>query len=257
MNGVDYLEPDSLVEQDELSNDFYYYNKHYIKIREDNAIIDGWSNWLFPEKDVSDAICINNKAGYQFRLVFHEPKTDTYIDMDGNEIQGETRIVETLSEENICLFDFDGIPIYKYVNGEIVKRTKYEIEEDRKKLPPYLPEVKIQKQEENKKALAKFLAEHPIEFKGELYGVDLDSQNEMSLNYMQYQIAKNSGVPTVLQWHSVKSSCKNFEESDFIELSIKISDYIYPYLRQQESIKEEIYNCNTKEEVNNIKIEYK
>lgn len=252
-----YSEFDTLSEQDNMSESLEFYNKHYIKIREDGAVVDGWSNDLDPNKDTSDAICINDKAGYQFRLVFHEPKTETYIDMNGNEIQGKTQIVETLSEENPLLYDWQRIPIYKYVDGEIVKRTDDEIEEDRKNLPPYLPEVKVKKQEENKKALAKFLSEHPLLWKdGKYYGVTEDDQREMSLNLMQYQLAVGAGLDAKLEWHSAKASCTEWTLQDFTELALAITNYVYPYLRYQESVKEQIYSCETKDEVYAVEINY-
>lgn len=237
-------------------------NKHYIKIREDGAIIDGWSDGLFPNKDTTDTICINENAGYQFRLVFHVPRFIPVLDEDDDistvYTGQEQEIVEELSEENPQLFDFSTfIPLYKYVNGEIVKRTQAEMDVDRETMPPYLEDVKKEKQEENKKALAKFLAEHPILWNKKYYPVDFDSQQEMSLNYIQYQIAKTAGQTAILQWHSKSHACEDFTESEFIELSLAISNYIYPYLRKQESIKEKIYTCNNREQIEDIIIDYK
>lgn len=86
------------------------YNQHYISIRADGSILDAWSDGPHPEKDTSDAICINRKGGYQFRL---------YSDGD----------------ENPTLFDTNGIPLYKWDGSEIVSRTDDEIEQDRSAIP--------------------------------------------------------------------------------------------------------------------------
>ena len=87
-----------------------FYNKHYIKVDSSNRVVDGWSDGPHPEKDTTDAICINDKGGYQFRI-------------NGG-------------EENPSLFDWpDMIPLYKYESGEVVKRTEEEIEADRANLP--------------------------------------------------------------------------------------------------------------------------
>lgn len=87
------------------------YNKHYIVVDEQTRITDGWSDGPHPDKDTSDAICINEQGGYQFRL---------YPD----------------GEENPALVDWDGmVPLYKYEDGEVVKRTTEEIEADRAALP--------------------------------------------------------------------------------------------------------------------------
>ena len=79
-------------------------NKHYIRIREDGCIVDGFSD-AFRQPDDMD-ICINEKGGYQFRLF-----------PDG--------------EENPCLLDWpDRIPLYHW-DGEVLRRTEEEIEAER------------------------------------------------------------------------------------------------------------------------------
>lgn len=90
-------------------------NKHYINVDDRGRIVDGWSDGPHPEKDPTGAICINEEGGYQFRL-------------------------HPGGEENPALWDMDGIPLYKYVDGEVLERTPEEIEADRAALPK--PEVK-------------------------------------------------------------------------------------------------------------------
>lgn len=86
-------------------NEMNFYHKHYIRIREDGCIVDGFSDAFREPKDTD--ICINEKGGYQFRL------------FPGG-------------EENPCLFDWpDRIPLYKYENGEVLRRSEEEIEAER------------------------------------------------------------------------------------------------------------------------------
>ena len=87
-----------------------FYNKHYIKTRDDGAIIDCWSNGPHPDRDTTDAICISDKGGYQFRLF-----------PDG--------------EENPSLYDADGIPLYKWDGQAVKPRTAEEIAADRAAIP--------------------------------------------------------------------------------------------------------------------------
>lgn len=84
--------------------DKIFYNKHYIRIREDCCIVDGFSD-AFKQPDDTD-ICINDKGGYQFRLV-------------------------PGGEENPSLFDWNGIPRYRWDGSAAVLRTEEELEEDR------------------------------------------------------------------------------------------------------------------------------
>lgn len=83
-----------------------FYNHHYITIRYDSAITAAWSDGPHPEKDITNAICINEQGGYQFRLY-------------------------PGGEENPNLYDMDGIPLYKWDGENVIRRTEEEIEEER------------------------------------------------------------------------------------------------------------------------------
>ena len=84
--------------------DMFY--KHYIEVDTENRIISGWSDGIQPDKDASDAICINDLGGYQFRLRH-----------DG--------------EENTALYTTDFIPRWKFEDGKPVLRSEEEIAADR------------------------------------------------------------------------------------------------------------------------------
>ena len=100
-----------------------YYNKHYIKPDSSNRIIGCWSDGPHPDRDTTDAICISDKGGYQFRLL-----------PDG--------------EENPSLYDADGIPLYKWNGQAVVKRTAEEIAADRAAIPALPPsEMELLRQE--------------------------------------------------------------------------------------------------------------
>ena len=92
-------------------DEFMIYNKHYIEIDEQGLIIEGWSDGPRTSRPTEGAICINDKGGYQFRLVINGVET----------------------EENPNLFDANTlIPLYKYVDGAVQKRSEEEIMADRK-----------------------------------------------------------------------------------------------------------------------------
>ena len=82
------------------------YNKHYIKVDSSGRVVEGWSDGPLCGKDTTDAICINEEGGYQFRI-------------NGG-------------EENPALYDWaDMIPLYKWDGEKVVARTNEEIEADR------------------------------------------------------------------------------------------------------------------------------
>ena len=85
------------------------FNKHYITVDGNGCIVDGFSD-AFRTSAETD-ICINEDGGYQFRL------------FPGG-------------EENPFLYAYDHmIPLYKYEDGEVKKRTQEEIDADIAALP--------------------------------------------------------------------------------------------------------------------------
>lgn len=83
-----------------------FYNSHYITADSRGRITSGWSDGPFRDKDTTDAICINQQGGYQFRL------------FPGG-------------EENPSLYTMDGIPLYRWDGESAVPRTEEEVEADR------------------------------------------------------------------------------------------------------------------------------
>ncbi len=87
-----------------------FYNKHYIVTDARGRITDGWSDGPFPDRDATDAICIEEQGGYQFRLA-----------PDG--------------EENPALYTEDGVPLYRWDGEAAVLRTAEEIQADLAAIP--------------------------------------------------------------------------------------------------------------------------
>lgn len=148
----------------------------------------------------------------------------------------------------------DGIPRYKLVDGAPVLRTEEEIQADR---PDPLPQAKADRQDENKAALASWLASHPLTWAdGNTYGVTEEDQSEMALNLQQYQLQVAAGREAVLEWHTQKKQCHTFTVAQYSALLLSIIDYVYPYRRYQEAVKEAIYAAKTIEEVEAVVIDY-
>ena len=87
------------------------FNKHFIRIRDDGAIIRGFSD-AFEQPEPTD-ILINDQGGYQFRLI-----------IDG-----------IPTEENPLLHNSFGIPIFKFNGEHVTRRTEAEIQADIDALP--------------------------------------------------------------------------------------------------------------------------
>lgn len=119
-----------------------------------------------------------------------------------------------------------------------------------------LDEYKNYLQEKNKIALAEFLASQSVEFNGKPYGVSEEDQNEMALNFMQYQALTQAGQEVILEWHSKKSACEVFTAEEFVQLTAMIKAFIYPYFQQMNVIKQQIFSSSSREELDKIKIKY-
>lgn len=83
-----------------------FYNKHYITTDAKGCITSGWSDGPHPDRDTTNAICINEQGGYQFRL------------FPGG-------------EENPPLYTMDGIPLYRWDGEQVIPRTGAELDADR------------------------------------------------------------------------------------------------------------------------------
>lgn len=119
-----------------------------------------------------------------------------------------------------------------------------------------IDEYKNYLQEKNKTALAEFLASQSVEFNGKLYGVSEEDQNEMALNFMQYQALTTAGQQVTLEWHSKKSACETFTAEEFVQLTAMIKAFVYPYFQQMNVIKQQIFSSTSREELDKIEIKY-
>lgn len=96
-----------------------FYCKHYITTDAQGLITAGWSDGPSPERDIANAICINEQGGYQFRL-------------------------SPGGEENPPLYTVDGIPLYRWDGTQVLPRTEAEIAADRAALPKPPPTAQEQ-----------------------------------------------------------------------------------------------------------------
>lgn len=94
-----------------------FYNKHYIEVDDRGLIVRGFSDaFEFP---TSDSICINDKAGRHFQLIFPDGTTS-----DANPA--------------ILIYPYK-IPLYSYHNGEITKRSDADVQKDIDNAPKRVP----------------------------------------------------------------------------------------------------------------------
>ncbi len=90
------------------------YNRHYITIDDQSRVIDIWSDGPHPDRDISSAICVNEKGGYQFDSIPGAGINPSYMTMKG-------------------------VPLYKWDGKQIIKRTNEEVAADTAAIPELPP----------------------------------------------------------------------------------------------------------------------
>lgn len=121
-----------------------------------------------------------------------------------------------------------------------------------------LDQAKYDKQEENKKLFAEYLATHPLTWvDGKEYGITQEDQSEISLNLNQYQVAVVAKVenPT-LEWHARHEECVPWTLEQLSALSLAISNAVYPKYHLMQEYKTQIFGANSIDELKAIELNY-
>ena len=98
------------------------YNKPYILSEKQCSITSVWIDGPYPNRDVTGAICINEKGSYQVYLTVDRKRT----------------------EENPRWLTYDGVPLYKWDGEQVIARTEEEIAADRAAIPAPPPSAQEQ-----------------------------------------------------------------------------------------------------------------
>lgn len=121
-----------------------------------------------------------------------------------------------------------------------------------------LDQAKYDKQEENKKLFAEYLATHPLTWvDGKEYGITQEDQSEISLNLNQFQVAVAAEVenPT-LEWHARYEECVPWTLEQLSALSLAISNAVYPKYHLMQEYKTQIFGANSIDELKAIELSY-
>ena len=121
-----------------------------------------------------------------------------------------------------------------------------------------LKEKKIQ---ESKEQLAIWLANNPMLSKihnpdGEYYTVTQEKQAQLTQLLMLYSISVQAGGEMQLTWNSTGGVCEEWTYEELSTLSFQIAGYVLPRVKMQQQYEVQINSCNTKEEVDQVEIEY-
>lgn len=205
---------------------------------------------------------------YRYKVCY--PAVETIASANGKEIEKETTKERYFSDQD------SAEQFSEEHNGEIVELNTESYEwVDGLEIPaskdPFQTAVSVftmghekwmelkreEKQEENNFLLADHLRTHHLTWKdGKEYGVTQQDQQELALNLTQYNLAVSAGLSAKLEWHAVHEECREFTVEELSGLAVAISEYVYPLVRKNQSIKSQIYLCDTEKELKEIVIAY-
>lgn len=125
-----------------------------------------------------------------------------------------------------------------------------------------LEEQKVYLIAESKKKLAEFLVSNPIISmahgeKAGVYSVTSEKQTLMTMQYATYQVEKllNPEIAKIT-WNETGAECEEWTEEEFLRLILETKQYVYPMVSYQQSIETQIMDCQTKDDLSNIIIDY-
>lgn len=141
---------------------------------------------------------------------------------------------------------------------DIAERTlEICIAEKEKAQEKSLEECKEEKIALSKLMLSEWLANNPMLYSdGNYYSVTEEKQSLLNSNLASYERATAAGIPYPLKWNSTGAECTEWEYTDLTALSLSIAAYVAPKVSIQQALEVQIRACETKEEVDNVVINY-
>ena len=196
-------------------------------------------NKIYPVEDFSDGVHLNKNIT-EIKSLMDPEKVIGYQSIR-TYIEERPGTIEEINENFDLVWDAYIVHNYK---GNILKNS--------------LDEVKEYWQNKNLENFNLFLKEHPLLYTdGNWYGVEEVDRNEMSQQFLSYQVKVQAGLtPSGIQWHNKKKACKEFTLEEFLTLTLAIEQYTIPYYNLMQSRKEAIFNCTEKIDVFKVPTNY-
>lgn len=124
-----------------------------------------------------------------------------------------------------------------------------------------LTPLKEEKIKRSKEQLEIFLINHPLYSKAhnqtyDYYTITEDKQSLLTSEFMGYQVLKAAGVETNFTWNAQGKPCEIWTEQEGVQLIGEIRAYVKPLIEYQQKKEILIQNAQTREEIENILIDY-
>ncbi len=219
----------------------------------------------FADKNILVQVSVIPKSEHIVRII-NSPWVDVngfrlYIDRDGTYPMdnGEYKAYTTLYRMGDGWYELSDDESV-YVEPETVPEP-----EPYKPTPEELAErfahAKAEKIAISNKLLEEYLEAHPLQSNchgGKIgtYSVTKDKQTLMSMQYTSYMLEKQVTGKAKLTWNESGKSCEEWTEDEFVTLLLQIKAYVYPLVARQQIYEEQITDCTTQDDLDNIVIAY-
>lgn len=120
-----------------------------------------------------------------------------------------------------------------------------------------LSTAKNAKIQQSKDALAKYLAENPLQWTdGEHYSITSDKQQQLASKIMAATMAQTLSTDYILTWNSTGEVCKEWTLQDLSALAFAIDARVTKLVGYQQAQEVAMRNAETLDELNTIEVDY-
>lgn len=213
----------------------------YILLNRENVVVDILSEARYIKLQSSNGIVVACEEEEGTGVI--GSNGDTHYTLIKADVLNQSNAVKVLEIETI---PSDVTPNYSIYNQEDGTFTSD------------LDQAKYDKQEENKKLFAEYLATHPLTWvDGKEYGITQEDQSEISLNLNQYQVALAAEVENPpLEWHARHEECVPWSLEQLSALSLAISNVVYPKYHLMQEYKTQIFEADSIDKLKAIELNY-
>lgn len=213
----------------------------YILLNRENVVVDILSEARYIKLQSSNGIVVACEEEEGTGVI--GSNGDTHYTLIKADVLNQSNAVKVLEIETI---PSDVTPNYSIYNQEDGTFTSD------------LDQAKYDKQEENKKLFAEYLAAHPLTWvDGKEYGITQEDQSEISLNLNQYQVALAAEVEnSTLEWHARHEECVPWSLEQLSALSLAISNAVYPKYHLMQEYKTQIFEADSIDKLKAIELKY-
>ena len=112
--------------------------------------------------------------------------------------------------------------------------------------------LKIDKIDRSKVKLNEYLKNNPLKYDGKYYTVTLEKQTLFYNQLTSYNILRQNNQHLLFKWHTNNNIDVEWSYEEAINFMQTMEHYINILVGQQRDYEEQIKNCQTKEEINNL-----